>query len=175
MILANEAWPLYALTSLDQLGTADIDKILNVKQKIKPKTIILEQYWGYLNVFNENETNQLPPIRGKKINHEIELLEKEKKKLTVPLGPLYNISKDEFLVLRKTLPNIWIRISFEPIIHQLQAHSFSLKILGEVEFLCWLPKFQPHHEEKKLPLIYETFRNIGKIKWYTKHDVKTVF
>ena len=67
----------------------DIFKILNVKPKIKPKTIIPEQYWDYLNVFDENETNQLPPIRGKKP--------------TVPWGPLYNISKDEFLVLRKTL------------------------------------------------------------------------
>ena len=58
---------------------ADIDKTLNLKPKIKFKTIIPEHYWGYLNVFDENEINQLPPIRGKGINHEIELLEKEKK------------------------------------------------------------------------------------------------
>ena len=32
----------------------------------------------YLNVFDEDKTNQLPPIRGKKINHEIELLEEKK-------------------------------------------------------------------------------------------------
>ena len=82
---------------------ADIDKILNVKPKRKFKTIIPEQYWDYLNISNEDETNQLPPVRGKKINHEIELLEKEKKKPTVFCGPLYNISKDEFLVLKKTL------------------------------------------------------------------------
>ena len=61
----------------------DIDKILNIKPKIKPKTIIPEQYWGYLNVFDENETNQLPPIRKEKKNHEIELLEK---KTNGPLG-----------------------------------------------------------------------------------------
>ena len=58
---------------------AEINKILNVKPKIKPKTIIPEQYWGYLNVFDEEEKNQLPPIRGKGINHGIELLEKKKK------------------------------------------------------------------------------------------------
>ena len=45
----------------------DIDKILNVKPKIKFKTIIPEQYWDYLNVFDKDETNQLPSIRGKKI------------------------------------------------------------------------------------------------------------
>ena len=43
----------------------DIDNILNIKPNIKYKMIILEQYWGYLNVFDENETNQLPPIRKK--------------------------------------------------------------------------------------------------------------
>ena len=51
----------------------DIKNYLNVKPKIIFKTIIPEQYWGYLNVFDEDETNQLPPICGKKINHEIEL------------------------------------------------------------------------------------------------------
>ena len=56
-----------------------IDKILNVKPKLKFKTIIPEQYWGYLKVFDENETNQLPSSRGRKINHAIELLEKGKK------------------------------------------------------------------------------------------------
>ena len=53
--------------------------------------IILEQYWDYLNLFDENETNQLPPIRGEKVNHEIELL-KKKRKPTVFWGPLYNMS-----------------------------------------------------------------------------------
>ena len=94
---------------------ADIDINLNISLKIEFKTIIPEQYWGYLNVFNGNETNQLPPIRGGKINHEIELLEEKKKKPTVFWGPLYNISKNEFLVLKKTLTeyldNFFIRIS----------------------------------------------------------------
>ena len=66
----------------------DINKFLNVKPRIKFKTIIPEQYWDYLNVFDKNETNQLPPIRGKRINYEIEFLEKEKKKPTVLWGPL---------------------------------------------------------------------------------------
>ena len=106
---------------------ADIDKILNVKPKIKFKTIIPEQYWDYLNVFDEDETNQLPPIRGKRINHEIELLEKEGEKPTVPWGPLYNMSKDELLVLRKTLTEYLDKISSESVIHQLQPQFFLLK------------------------------------------------
>ena len=76
----------------------DIDKILNVKPKIKFKTIILEQYWGYLNVFDENKTNQLPPICGKKINHGIELLEEEKIP-TVPWGSIKAENKYKLTVI----------------------------------------------------------------------------
>ena len=36
------------------ISMADIDKILNVKLKIKFNTIIHEQYWDYLDVFNED-------------------------------------------------------------------------------------------------------------------------
>ena len=68
----------------------DIDKILTVKPKIKPKTIISEQYGDDLNVFDENETNQLPPIRGEKKNHDIELL---KKKPTVPWAVIQHVKK----------------------------------------------------------------------------------
>ena len=64
-----------------------IDKALNVKPKIKFKTRVPEQYWGYLDVFNEDEANQLPPIRGKGVGHGIELLEEEGKKPTVLWGP----------------------------------------------------------------------------------------
>ena len=43
---------------------ADIDKILKMKPKVNAKTIVLEHYWDYLNVFDEEEANQLPPIWG---------------------------------------------------------------------------------------------------------------
>ena len=36
---------------------ADIDKVLNVKLRIKFKTVTLGQYWDYLNVFDEDEAN----------------------------------------------------------------------------------------------------------------------
>ena len=111
---------------------SDIDKTLNVKPRIKPKTIVPEQYWDYLNVFDEDEANQLPPIRGKGINHGIELLEEEGgKKPTVPWGPLYNMSKDELLVLKKTLTEYLDKVSFGSVIHQLQPQFSSLKSPGE--------------------------------------------
>ena len=145
---------------------ADIDKVLNVKPKIKLKTIVLEQYWGYLNVFDEDKTNQLPPIRGEKINHEIELLEKERKKPTVSWGPLYNMSKNEFLVLRKTLTEYmdkgFIRIN------NSSAATPVLFVKKPEESLRFCVDYRGFNRITKknyfLPLIYETFRNIGKTK-----------
>ena len=69
----------------------DIDKIWNVKPKIKFKTIIPEQYWGYLNGFNENETNQLPPIRGKKNKSRNRVVGEKKEETDGPLGARYTI------------------------------------------------------------------------------------
>ena len=155
----------------------DIDKALNVKPKIKFKTIIPEQYWGYLNVFDENKTNQLPPNRGKNINYEIELLEKEKKKPTVLWGPLYNMSKDEFLVLRKTLTE-HLDKGFIRINNSLAATPiiFIKKPGGSLRFCVDYRNFNRiRKKEYLLPLIYQTFRSIGKTKWYTKLNVRTAF
>ena len=87
-----------------------------MKPKIKPKTIIPEQYWGYLNVFNQNEINQLPSIGGEKNKPRNRTVEKNTP--TVHWGPLYNMSKDKFLVLKKTLTEYldkcFIRINNSP-------------------------------------------------------------
>ena len=138
---------------------ADIDKVLNVKPKIKFKTIVPEQYWGYLNVFDEDETNQLPPTRGKKIDHEIELLEEEGKKPTVPWGPLYNMSKDEFLVLRKTLTEYldknFIRVNNSPaaaLILFVKNPGKGLRFCVDYRSFNRITKKDKHF----LPLIYET-------------------
>ena len=86
----------------------DINKILNLKPKIKFKTTIPEQYWDYLDVSDENETNQLPPIRGKKkINHEIELLEKKKGKTNGLLGPVIQHVKRRIFGIEENIDRIF--------------------------------------------------------------------
>ena len=157
---------------------ADIDKILKMKPKVELKTIVLEQYWDHLNVFDEEETNQLPPIRGFGIDHQIELLEKERKKPIVPWGPLYNMSKDELLVLRKTLTEhldkSFIRVSNSPAaapVLFVKKPGGGLRFCVDYRGLNRITK----KDRYPLPLIYETLRNIGKAKWYTKFDVRTAF
>ena len=146
---------------------ADIDKILKMKPKVNAKTIILEHYCDYLNVFDEEETNQLPPIRGPRIDHHIELLEEEGKKPTVPWGPLYNMSKDEFLVLRKTLTE-YLDKSFIRVSNSSAAAPvlFVKKPGGGLRFCVDYRSFNRITKKNRYPLslIYETLRNIGKAK-----------
>ena len=159
-------------------NTADTDKILNVKPKIKFKTIIPEQYWDYLNVFDGNETNQLPPIGGEKINHEIELLEEEKNQRS--FGGRYTACQitNFWYLFRKTLTEYldknFIRINNSPAATPI---FFVKKPGGSLRFYVDYRNFNRITIKDKypLPLIYETFRNIGKTKWYIKLDVRTVF
>ena len=158
---------------------ADVDKALNVKPRVEPKTIVPEQYWDYLDVFDEEEANQLPPIRGPGIDHQIELSEDENgKKPTVPWGPLYNMSRDELLVLKKTLTEYldknFIRVNNSPAATPVLIVK---KPDATLRFCVDYRNFNRITEKNRylLPFIYETFRNIGKTKWHTKLDVRAVF
>ena len=115
---------------------------------------------------------------GKKINHEIEPLKKKtKKKLTILWAHLYNISENEFLVLRKTMTE-YLDKNFIRINNSQAANPvFSLKTPVEIYVFVLIIEIFNRITKKDiyfLPLIYDIFRNIGKTKWYTKLDVKTV-
>ncbi|WP_423778730.1 retropepsin-like aspartic protease, partial [Escherichia coli] len=75
---------------------ADIEKALQVKPQLDHRDKLPP-------VFDKAKSDTLPPHR-QEMDHHIEL-EKDEKGQTpkVPWGPLYNMSRDELLVLRKTL------------------------------------------------------------------------
>src|SRR6266480_1433483 len=83
---------------------ADITKALAVKKHTDPKTKLPATYYPWLNAFNRKKADALPPFRGPGIDHSIEL-EKDSNgnELEAPWGPLYSMSREELLVLRKTL------------------------------------------------------------------------
>ena len=83
----------------------DIEKALRVKEHSDPKIKLPPQYHKYLDVFDRKKADQLPPSRGPQVDHRIELIEKDEKgnKVEPPWGPLYNMSREELFVLRKTL------------------------------------------------------------------------
>jgi hypothetical protein len=92
----------------------DIRKTLQPKIIINPTIKLLKYYYEFLLVFDQQETNKFPPYR--EYNYKIELLPGK----LPPAGPLYSISEDELLVLRKFLEkNLFkgfIRANLSPIV-----------------------------------------------------------
>jgi len=99
----------------------------DIQKALKPKTQITKQevkqllptyLQPYADLFVPEEGNKLPPHRGSTVDHTIELNEVEGKIPEVPYGPLYAMSRDELLVLRRTLLDLlekgFIRASNSP-------------------------------------------------------------
>jgi hypothetical protein len=120
----------------------------------------------------------LPPYRPG-VDHVIKLEKNELgKERNVPWGPLYNITKEELLVLRKTLIDHfekgWIRVSKS----SAEAFVFFVRKSGNgLRFCVNYRKFNEITKKDRtpLPLIIETLRMMAKAEWYTKLDVSAVF
>jgi hypothetical protein len=118
-------------------------------------------------MFDRTEADKLPPRRGTGIDHKIELQKVDGKDPEVPWGPLYNMSRDELLVLRKTLTELldkqFIRVSNSPAAAPV---LFVRKPGGGLRFCVdyrGLNKIT-RKDRYPLPLIYKTLRNIGQAK-----------
>ena len=82
---------------------ADIEKALTRKKYTDPATKLPPELHQYLDLFSQHAANSLADHRPG-TDHKIELLKDENgKEAEIPWGPLYNMSRDELLVLRKTL------------------------------------------------------------------------
>ncbi len=88
------------------------------------------------------------------------------------------MSQDELLVLRRTLTEllekIFIRVSNSPAaapVLFVRKPGGGLRFRVDYRGLNKLTK----KNQYPLPLIYETLRNIGKAKWFTKLDVVSAF
>ena len=157
---------------------ADIQKALKEKTKTDPSTKLPNYYHEYLDIFDQWEAEKLPPKRGQGIDHKIELIQTDGKTPEVPWGPLYAMSRDELLVLRKTLTDLldkgFIRVSNSPAAAPV---LFVRKPRGGLRFCVdyrGLNKIT-RKDRYPLPLIHETLRNIGNAKWFTKLDVIAAF
>ena len=84
----------------------DIKKALRPKAKLtidKVKKALPTYLKDYAQLFLPKEGAELPPHRGPDVDHKIELIPQDGKLPEIPYGPLYSMSRDELLVLRKTL------------------------------------------------------------------------
>jgi hypothetical protein len=157
----------------------DIDKALASKKAVDARITLPKHYHKFLPLFSQKESEKLPPLRGKGVDHSIELeLDEHGKEKTVPWGPLYSMSRNELLVLRKTLTELlekqFIRVSNSPAAAPV---LFVRKPGGGLRFCVDYRALNriSRKDRYPLPLIHETLRTIGQAKWFTKLDVSAAF
>jgi hypothetical protein len=135
------------------------------------KELVPIQYHKYLLVFNQGKANELLLYRLG-LDHEININREP------PFGPLYNMSRDELLVLQKTLTDLldkgFIRVSVSP------TRAPVLFVYKPGRGLCFCVDYQALNQltvkdRYLLPLIRETLNNITKVKWFIKLDIITTF
>ena len=159
----------------------DINKALRTKPKITVDSVhdrLPKQVREFAHLFaDNNEADELPPLRGSS-DHAINLRQENGKPMTPPWGPLYNMSREELLVLRKTLTDLlrkgWIRPSSSaaaaPVLFAKKPNG-GLRLCVDYRGLnaITVPDRYP------LPLFKETLRQLPKARWFTKLDVKSAF
>jgi len=156
----------------------NIKKALTSRKKTDLRTILSDHYHEFLNVFDHMMTEKLPPLREEDTDHQIELKEVNEKESKVPWGPLYNMTKEKLLVLRKTLTEL-LNKQFIWVSNSSAAASvlFVWKSEGELQFcvnycgLNWITWKNRYF----LSLIYETLQNIEQAQWYIKLNVIVAF
>jgi hypothetical protein len=158
---------------------ADINKALAEKKYTDPRTKLPS--WirpEFYLVFDRIDANRLPLYR-EGVDHGIKLLRTPNgSEHTIPWGPLYNMSRDELLVLRKTLTDLldkeFIRISNSlvaaPVLF-VRKPGGGLRFCYDYRALNKLTR----KDRYPLPLINKTLQRIGKAKWFTKMDVIAAF
>ncbi len=134
----------------------NIEKVLISQKKMNLRTILLDYYHEFLNVFDHTMTEKLSFLREEDTDHQIKLKEMNEKKSKVLWDSLYNMIKEELLVLHKILSKllnkqfIWVSNS--------SAAVFVLFIWKSEDELQFCVITQKNHYS--LSLIYKTLWNI---------------
>jgi predicted aspartyl protease len=160
---------------------ADIEKALKPKAKLSLQEVtqrLPEHYREFSEAFSPEKAATLPPFRAG-IDHELPLEKDENnKEKEVPWGPLYNMSRDELLVLRKELTSLldkdFIEVSKSPAAAPV---LFAKKPGGGLRFCVDYRGLNAITKKDRypLPLIRETLSALSKAKWLTKFDVSAAF
>lgn len=157
---------------------ADIDKALRPKVKIDPMEKLPPQYHKWSQAFSQQLADLLPPHRPG-VDLQIEILRDEHgREKPLPWGPLYSMSREELLVLRKTLTELldkgFIRVSSSPAaapVLMVKKPGGGIRFCVDYRGLNKITK----RDRYPLPLLSETLRTIAKARWFTKVDVIAAF
>jgi len=144
----------------------DTEKALKTKIYSDPKTKPSAQYHEFLDIFDRREADRLPPLRGPHVDHRIELIERDEKGNKVE-PPLYNMSREELLLLRKTLLE-YLDKGFIRVSHSSAAAPvlFARKPGGGLRFCYDYRALNKLTKKDRYPLllIHETLERIGKAR-----------
>ena len=165
--------------SLRAISLADIEKALQPKEEVDPREWVPKEiYDEFSHLFSAKEAAKLPPHRPG-IDHEINLQrDSSGKEAALPWGPLYSMSREELLVLRKTLSSLldrgFIRASSSAAAAPV---LFVRKPNGGLRFCCDYRALNAitQRDRYPLPLISETLRALSQAKWFSKLDVVAAF
>jgi hypothetical protein len=156
----------------------DIEKALQCKVLSNPIDKLPPYYYEVLDAFDRKKTDQLP-LHRPEIDHRIQLEKDDNScEKEAPWGSLYNISREELLVLRKTFTELldknFIRVSNSP---ASTSVLFITKPEGGLRFCVDYRKLNAItcKDRYPLPLIKETLRVLTTARWFTKVDVIAVF
>jgi hypothetical protein len=172
-------------TQILAISMSDINKALSKlaerKQKQTEEEIrqeIPEEIAEHADAFLDDEDGEIAPHQEGR-DHAIELVRDEQgREAAVPWGPLYGMSREELLVLRKTLSDYmdkgWIRVSNSPAaapVLFVSKPGGGIRMCVDYRALNRITR----SDRYPLPLIRETLRNLATARWYTKLDVRAAF
>jgi hypothetical protein len=172
-------------TQIIAISMEDINKALfkldrrdpvNNSEKVRKK--LSKELKGLERCFDDDEGTAIPPYRSGR-DHAIPLEKDEQgRERDVLWGPLYGMSREELLVLRKTLTDLlnkgWIRAS------SLAAEAPILFVKKPEERLRFCVDYRAlnaitSQNRYPLPLIRETLKRLAKVRYYTKMNVRAAF
>ena len=84
----------------------DTEKALHLKLNINPSILLFKHYHHKLKLFQPSEAEKLLPLQGSDINHKIELKQIDSQNPETSWGPLYNMLREELLILCKELMSL---------------------------------------------------------------------
>ncbi|OAQ59084.1 retrovirus polyprotein [Purpureocillium lilacinum] len=157
---------------------ADIEKALAPKKRTDVREKLPAHYHEYLSVFNRDEADRLPPRRPGSDHRIVLEADANGREMDAPWGPLYGMSREELIVLRRTptelLDKGFIRASSSPAsapVLFVRKPGGGLRFCVDYRGLNAITK----KDRYPLPLIEETLRSLSKAKRLTKLDVIAAF
>jgi predicted aspartyl protease len=161
-----------------RVSLEDIDKALQGKTYPDPRRVLPPEYQEFADVFNAKSANSLPPHR-EGVDHSIDLVPgPDGKGPDPPFGPLYPMTKDELIVLKKLLTDLADKKFIRPSSSPAAAPVLLVKKPGGGVRFCVdyrALNAMTKKDRYPLPLIHETLERVGKAKWFSKFDVVGAF